>query len=418
MSKETFSALSPEGGWTKNFGFDFSFVSYEDTISPEFFALEREAIFRPAWHYVGRVNHLRKPGCYFTREIPILNVSILVTLNDDYEVRVFYNVCPHRGNKLVWDTYADREISGHCKRFFCKFHGIQYDTDGKVAVLTDQEAWSGNQGHDLKLAAIPFEIWNGFIFVNVDPRGPQQTLKEFIGDYYWDQCDYPYELCTERYFFRRGAQANWKTMKDGFAEVYHAPATHAKTFNTGPSEHLVYPTDYFDVHGWHQQFVHRTVKKPVYAYKYEEKTSAMSTGPWYEGYPEELKQLPQALNPTGMKNWGASVQKMWPNFDLQFYNPGYFLTFLYIPIAVNQMRLEVEMWMPEPKKYSERLAQQASVSMFLEAALQDFSLIEATQVGLQNQAFDSYPLTDEEICVRAFHKDVARVTEEFLKNHA
>ena len=51
--------------------------------------------------------------------------------------------------------------------------------------------------------------------------------------------------------------------------------------------------------------------------------------------------------------------------------------------------------------------------MFLEAALQDFSLLEATQLGLETRAFDRYPLTDQEVLIRAFHQEVYRTVEAY-----
>ena len=35
-----------EGSWTVHYGLDTAPVSYEDTISPEWYELEREAIFK------------------------------------------------------------------------------------------------------------------------------------------------------------------------------------------------------------------------------------------------------------------------------------------------------------------------------------------------------------------------------------
>ena len=47
-----------EGSWTEHFGLDTDPMSYEDSISPEFYELEREAIFKRAWLHVGRVEQL------------------------------------------------------------------------------------------------------------------------------------------------------------------------------------------------------------------------------------------------------------------------------------------------------------------------------------------------------------------------
>src|SRR6185503_10107764 len=57
-----------EGSWTRHYPqLGTEPVSYEDSISPEFYELEREAIFKRAWLNVGRVEQLRRNGSYFTK---------------------------------------------------------------------------------------------------------------------------------------------------------------------------------------------------------------------------------------------------------------------------------------------------------------------------------------------------------------
>src|SRR5678816_4148557 len=66
----------PEGTWTEHYPeLDTNPVSYENSISPEFFELEREAIFKRAWLNVGRVEQLRRKGSFFTRELAVAKTS-------------------------------------------------------------------------------------------------------------------------------------------------------------------------------------------------------------------------------------------------------------------------------------------------------------------------------------------------------
>ena len=59
----------PEGTWTEHHPeLGTGMVSFEDSVSPAFHALEREAIFKRAWLYVGRVEQLPRNGSYFTKE--------------------------------------------------------------------------------------------------------------------------------------------------------------------------------------------------------------------------------------------------------------------------------------------------------------------------------------------------------------
>ncbi|MBV8979374.1 MAG: aromatic ring-hydroxylating dioxygenase subunit alpha, partial [Acidimicrobiia bacterium] len=72
-----------EGSWTQHFGLGTGPISYEDSISPQHYELERDAIFRRTWLNVGRVEQLPKKGSYFTRELDAARTSIVVVRESD-----------------------------------------------------------------------------------------------------------------------------------------------------------------------------------------------------------------------------------------------------------------------------------------------------------------------------------------------
>ena len=89
-------------------------VDYEDSISPEFYELEREAIFRK--HLAQRragSSSCPATGSYFTKELDAARTSVIVVKDMDGEVRAFHNICRHRGNKLVWNDFPQRGDQRH-----------------------------------------------------------------------------------------------------------------------------------------------------------------------------------------------------------------------------------------------------------------------------------------------------------------
>ena len=114
-------------------------MSYEDSISPEFYELEREAIFKRSWLNVGRVEQLPRKGSYFTKELAVANTSVIVVRGMDGEVRAFHNICRHRGNKLVWTDFPARRRAATCRQFVCKYHGWKYDLDGACTFVQQEE---------------------------------------------------------------------------------------------------------------------------------------------------------------------------------------------------------------------------------------------------------------------------------------
>jgi len=107
-------------------------LSVEPYVSKDFYERFIKGVFRKTWINVGRVEEVPNNGDFIVKRIPSVDSGILVIRGKDGVIRAMHNVCPHRGNELVWD---DR---GTCKRTLtCRFHGWAFSPDGKLAHLTD-----------------------------------------------------------------------------------------------------------------------------------------------------------------------------------------------------------------------------------------------------------------------------------------
>ena len=142
-------------------------VNYEDSISAEFFAAEREAVFKRNWLCIGRIERLPRKGSYFTRDLPGGLASIVVARDLDDTVHAFHNVCAHRGNKVVWQEHPGQESSGTCRAFACKYHGWRYGLDGKVNHVTNEDEFFDLDKSSLRMPPVHCELWAGFIFINL-----------------------------------------------------------------------------------------------------------------------------------------------------------------------------------------------------------------------------------------------------------
>ena len=70
------------GSWTENWPeLGTAPVDYTDSIDPEQWKLEQQAIFRKLWLHVGRVERLPKAGSYFTREMPSVGPGTSIIVN-------------------------------------------------------------------------------------------------------------------------------------------------------------------------------------------------------------------------------------------------------------------------------------------------------------------------------------------------
>ena len=162
-----------EGTWTEHHPeLGTGPVSFEDSVSPAFYELEREAIFKRAWLNVGRIEQLPRNGSYFTKDLPGLRTSIIVSRDLDGRVRAFHNVCRHRGNKLVWEGTPHGETCGNARQFVCKYHGWRYGLDGACTYVHQEDEFFDLRKDELGLAPVHCDTWAGFVFVNLDARAP------------------------------------------------------------------------------------------------------------------------------------------------------------------------------------------------------------------------------------------------------
>jgi len=66
---------------------------------PEILAAEQAGLFARTWLCVGREADIPAAGDFFTQEIA--GDSVIVIRGSDDRVRAFFNVCRHRGSRLI-----------------------------------------------------------------------------------------------------------------------------------------------------------------------------------------------------------------------------------------------------------------------------------------------------------------------------
>lgn len=192
-------------------------------VSPEFFELEKEYIFRKSWLLAGRDTDLKAAGDYLTYTIDALSVSVIVVRGKDQKIRAFYNACTHRGARLVSPP------CGKARALVCGFHGWVFDFEGALTNVPDEYLFGDLDRTKANLRPVSVDVWGGFVFINLDPK-PQWTLREYLA---------PLGEAFDRYLgnpawnwtfgWKARFDANWKLLVDAQIEGYHVDMTHRKT---------------------------------------------------------------------------------------------------------------------------------------------------------------------------------------------
>ncbi len=400
-----------EGSWTQHFPqLGTGPISYEDSISPEHYELERRAIFERTWLNVGRVEQLPKPGSYFTKDLDVARTSLIIARGLDGEVRAFHNICRHRGNKLVWQDYPDQETQGVGRQFTCKYHGWRYGTDGACTFVQQESEFFDFDKADHGLVPVHLDVWEGFIFVNLDKATPQ-PLRDYLGAFAAGLDGYPFGAMTQVHKYRADVHANWKLYIDAFAEFYHAPVLHSKQYTEEEARKLSgygYEGLHYDLDGPHgMQSTWGGMappKDPSMVKPIERVLRSGNFGAWDRPDIPGLDPLPAGINPSRHKSWGLDSFVFFPNFMIVVWAPGWYLTYHYWPTAYNRHTFEGTLYFVPPANARERMRQELAAVTFKEFGLQDCNTLEATQRMLESRAVTEFPLNDQEIMLRHLHQ--------------
>ncbi|WP_063039433.1 aromatic ring-hydroxylating oxygenase subunit alpha [Nocardia pseudovaccinii] len=403
-------AKPAEGSWTEHYPeLGTGLVSFEDSISPEHYELERKAIFARTWLNVGRVEQLPRKGSYFTKELAVVNTSLIIVKDNDQQIRAFHNVCRHRGNKLVWDDYPGQETAGTCRQFTCKYHAWRYSLEGEATFVQQEQEFFDFDKDRFGLKSVRCEVWEGFIFINLDDDAA--PLTDYLGKFAEGLAGYPFGEMTEVYKYRAEVGSNWKLYIDAFAEFYHAPILHAKQYVSGESsklsnfgfEALHYELD--GPHGMVSSWGGMAPPKDLNMVKPIERVLRSGNfGAWDRPDIPALDNLPPGLNPARHRAWGLDSYVFFPNFMIVVWAPGWYLTYHYWPTAYNKHIFEGTCYFAPARNATDRLRQELAALTFKEFGLQDCNTLEATQTMLESRAITEFPLNDQEILLRHLHK--------------
>ncbi len=416
MDQATLLSKPESGYWTDNYPeLGRGPIPTTDSVCPDFYKKEREHVFKKNWLYIGRGEQLPKKGSYFTRELNVLDTSVLVVRGKDDVIRAFHNICPHRGNKLVWQDDPFEETAGTAPMLYCRFHGWRYDHEGKLIKPSRQDLLLDFDKDGCSVPNIQCEVWQGFIFINLDPNNTQ-SVTDFLGRFGEGLDGYEFSGPHQVYKFKTELQCNWKIFMDGFAESYHGPYLHAGSFGALTEvAKMDAPNPYtdalaFDIDGLHRMFSFygEPSQKTPFSRPIECLTESSPAGPWNKKI--NTGSLPKGLNPTRSDKYGFDSFQFFPNFVIIFSSSG-FTTHAHWPTGPHSHIVEVDMYFRPPTTHKERIAQELTVSFLNDVVLEDASPLEGMQAMLNSGAIKEFHCNDEEILVRHLHKVINDVVD-------
>jgi Rieske 2Fe-2S family protein len=341
---------------------------------PTWFQREMEAINFDMWLCAGRTSQIPGAGDYFLRQFA--NASVIITRDEQGEIRAFHNVCRHRGTLL-----CNTEQGKFAGRIQCQYHAWTYKLDGTLASAPHMEKVQGFREADYPLNAVATAVWDGHIFINLSAH-PTPFAEHLAG---LDKKFRPWRMEELQMVERRVYQlkANWKLVIQNYSECLHCP------------------------------IVHPLLQKQSHYMSGDNEPPQ----PTYLGGRMDLREGIQSLtmdgttNRCGLPGLSADDQRhvyyycLLPNFFLNLH-PDYMLTFTMWPKAVNETEIICE-WHFHPDEIKKPNFNPQDAIVFWDITnKQDWELSDLAQQGISSKGYQPGPYSNREELLLALDRFV------------
>ena len=338
---------------------------------PEFFGLEIQRIFRPAWQIVCHASDIPSPGDYHL--IDHIGENIIVMRGDDGTARAFTNVCRHRGARML------DAPTGCARKITCPYHGWTYANDGRLTGVPDRASYDALALADQRLAPVEVEDFHGFLFIRLqDDGGP--SIAQMMAPYAARIA--PYRLADLRALGRvtlRQRAVNWKIVGDNYADGLHISVAH-------PGLKRLMGDGYGVEAGAHVD----RMWGPI--------LDRPSTNLSERAYQHYLPIVPH-LPPDQQRLW--TYYKLWPNFAFDIY-PDQIDFMAWMPVSPTHTIIrEISYALPDDRREM-KAARYLNWRINRQVNAEDTALLARVQAGMASPGFTVGPLSDKEVALRHF----------------
>ena len=191
-------------------------------------AVERERVFGRSWSCVGRASDVPRQGEVVP--VDLYGLPLMLVRGADERVRVFHNVCSHRGQLLVREAC---KVQGMIR---CPYHSWTYGLDGDLrgtphlgGVGVHELAGFDRAQHGLK--PVRSQVWADQVFVDLSGEAPAfadfiAPLAERWAPLWGAQGPDLLRITQDGSTLEMEVQANWKLAVENYCEAYHLPWVH------------------------------------------------------------------------------------------------------------------------------------------------------------------------------------------------
>lgn len=354
--------------------------------SPEIYNQEKEAFVYNSPICVGHVSDIPNAGNYFLFDVD--NESLIVSRGDDGGVNAVHNVCPHRTIRML------EEPKGQLNKVVqCDYHLLSFDRNtGALINPMELGETEGVDTTELCMQKSDVHLWNGFIFVNVDPNRPMDFDDAFpetpdLSVYNLADLELGHEVSYD-------VPSNWKLVFENYEECDHCAPKHPQLTKVSR-----YKTWYNDITEGAALGGYMHVKEGFASLTMSGEFCAPLIG---DLRGEEAKRLYAYSFSPGMLLLG--VHPDYVNYDLV------------IPVSPNRTKVVSRWLFKKGAKDTPGFNPNDAIEFWDTTNRQDFlDITRRVQLGSQSRFYKPGPLSSKESLVAAFDRHYLKVMGEQVK---
>jgi len=355
--------------------------------SKQYLEYERNKIFCNKWTVIGVGSSI--PNAGDAKPYNLLGIPLMIVRDGDLRIRVFHNVCSHRGFKLLDKPCSLKNV------IRCPYHSWAYDFKGNLVAtphigglnIHNSDKFKKNHSN---LKEARSKVWMDIIFVNINSN--EIEFEEYIKplERRWSKFitneDQRLLVHSKDYgSFDLEVNGNWKFAIENYCESYHLPNIHPelnKVSNINNHYHI-------------QNLLNRFA------------------GQGSEKYEQPVRGN---LKFDIFKNWEKSLIKnseyiaLFPNVMIGLHID-HFYVFWLEPIATNKTKEHMQMYYVGDKSANGKKLKELrkeNIRFWKDVMLEDVSAVEGMQEGRSSPVYNGgnfSPFMDQP--THQFHKWVA-----------
>ena len=133
--------------------------------SIEYLKIERDKIFSDKWAVIGVGSSVPDTGD--AKPFELLGIPLIIIRGNDQKIRVFHNVCSHRGLKILNEPCTLKNV------LRCPYHSWSYDFRGSLVATPHIGGLNIHQVDNFdksksNLNEVRSKVWMDMIFINLN----------------------------------------------------------------------------------------------------------------------------------------------------------------------------------------------------------------------------------------------------------